>query len=189
MCEKERVQRINKGKKPNPKRVRLTLVALLLHFELLGEILVFLPLDLRPDRAIVHEITRIANLLLVQVGLLEYLVFEEIIWSEHEEEFEAGLGLRTWQVLDANVGECLERLGVAVGDDLAEVDVCAEGSEPEFWDTGRGGLDVLGEASVVGIVFDRLLLASLHLLRRGLCRTGDDRMAALIQRLLESKIL
>ena len=167
----------------------LTLVTLLLDFKLLGQVLVFLPLDLRADGAIVHEVARVADLLLVQVRLLEHLILEEFVGSELEKQLETRFGFRTWQVFNTNIDERLQSLRIAVGDDLAKVSMCAESSEPELGDASRGRLDILREGGVFGIVLDRLLLTSLDLFGGWLCRTSDDRMTAVIQRLLEFKVL
>ena len=81
---------------------------------------------------IVHEVAAVANLLLVEVRLLKHLVLEEVVGLEVELQLEARLGVRARQVLDPDVGEALEGLRVAVGDDFAEVDVRTEGGQPEL---------------------------------------------------------
>lgn len=71
--------------------MELTLVALLLDLDLCGEVLVFLPRNLGANGLLVDEITSVADLLLVVVGLLELLVGEEVIGAEGEGELETRL--------------------------------------------------------------------------------------------------
>lgn len=47
-----------------------TLVSLFFDLELLRQVLVLLPLYVRADRTIVHEVTRIADLFLIEISLL-----------------------------------------------------------------------------------------------------------------------
>lgn len=47
-----------------------TLVALLLDFELLGQIFILLPFDFSADRTIVYKVTRVTDFLLVEISLL-----------------------------------------------------------------------------------------------------------------------
>ena len=115
-------------------RPPLTLVPLLLDLERLRQVLVLLPLDGRADRAVVDKVALVADLLLVQVRLLEHLVLKEVVRREVEQQFETGLLLCTWEVLDPDIGKALERLSIAVGDGVAEVDVGAEGGQPELRD-------------------------------------------------------
>lgn len=140
-----------------------TLIPLLLNLKLLRQILLRLPLDLRPDSLVVHEIARVADLLLVDVRLLQLLVLEVLVRREGEDELEAGLafaGLRG-EILDADIGEVLERAGITLGDDLGEADVVSEGGKPELGDRGGGGGGV--KCDMVRVVLQGLLVSTLEL--------------------------
>lgn len=169
--------------------LQLTLVALFLDLELSGEVLVLLPLDLRADGAIIEEVAREADLGPVDVGLGEDLVLEVVVGAEVEVELESRLaldilsGVRVVKVLDLDVGEALQSIGVAIGNQLANAQVVAEGGEPEFRDTRRGSLNILGESLIVLVLFQLSLLAKLDLLLgRGL-GARDNGLATLVQRL------
>jgi hypothetical protein len=96
---------------------------LFLDFKLLCQVLLVLPLYLRPDRAIVHEIARISNLLAVHICLLEHLVLEILVLRKLEDELESRLGLARREVLDAEVSEVLERRSITIVDQLGQTDV------------------------------------------------------------------
>ena len=78
----------------------LTFVSLLLDLKLLCQVLLILPLYLRPNRAVIHEISRIADLLAVHVGLLEHVIFEIFVWGKLKDELEPGFGFARGKVLD-----------------------------------------------------------------------------------------
>ena len=96
---------------------------------------------------VVDEVTAIAVLLLVEVGLGDGLVCEELVLLKLEDEAEPG----AVEVLHADIGEVLQRSLVAVCDHLGERDLVLHGAEPELWDT----LDILA------LVLVELLLALL----------------------------
>ena len=100
-----------------------TFVALFLDFKLLCQVLLVLPLYLRPDRTIVHEIARISNLLAVHVRLFEDLVLEKLVLRKLKDELEPRLGLARREVLDAKLGEVLERPSITIGDQLGQTNV------------------------------------------------------------------
>ena len=171
-------------------RYRLTLVPLLLDLECLGKVLVLLPFDGGADGAVVDEVALIADLLLVEVSLVEDLVLKKVVRSEMELNLEAGLLLLGRKVGDGDVNEALERVSVAIGNHLAERGVIAERGEPELGD-GRGGVLAGGlrERSVLWVLLLFLLLARLDLLRSRLRLASNDRTATLMQRLLELRKL
>src|SRR6266702_86670 len=108
------------------RRIRIvlpTLVALFLDFKLLCQVLLVLPLYLRSDRTIVHEIARISNLLAVHVRLFEHLVLKKLVLRKLKDELEPRFGLARPEVLGAKVGEVLERPGITIGDQLRQTDV------------------------------------------------------------------
>ncbi len=70
---------------------KLTLVALLLDFKGLREILIRFPDNWCSNRTVIHEIACVADLFLIQICLLEHGVCEEIVRLEVEEDLEAGL--------------------------------------------------------------------------------------------------
>lgn len=72
-------------------RFSLTFVPLLLDFELLGEIFVVLPLDLRPNSMVVHEIARVSHFLLIEISLLQNLILKVLVRSKRERKLEPGL--------------------------------------------------------------------------------------------------
>ena len=61
------------------KKTALTFVSLLLDLKLLCQILLILPLYLRPNRAVIYEIARITDLLAVHVSLLKHVIFEKFV--------------------------------------------------------------------------------------------------------------
>jgi hypothetical protein len=96
----------------------LTFVSLLLDLKLLCQVLLILPLYLRPNRAVIHKIARIADLLAVHVRLHEHVIFEIFVWRKLKDELEAGLGFARGKVLDTEVGDVLECASVAFGDQI-----------------------------------------------------------------------
>lgn len=94
-----RTELIKRNEKRSYGRMR-TLIPLLLNFELLGEVLVLLPLDGGADSTIVDKVAAVSNLLLVQVRLLECLVLEKVIRAENEHELEPGLIARVGAFLE-----------------------------------------------------------------------------------------
>jgi len=110
---------------------------------------------------VVDEVAAVAVFLLVEVGLGDGLVGEEVIFLKLEDEAEA----RAVQVLHANVRQVLECSLVAVCDHLGKRDLVLHGAEPELGDA----LDVLAfilvELGLGGIVVVLInLLANLDLL-------------------------
>lgn len=89
---------------------------MLLDLKLLCQILLILPLYLRPNRAVIHKIARITDLLTVHVSLLEHVIFEIFVRRKLEDELEPGFGFARGKVLDTEVGDVLECTSVAIGD-------------------------------------------------------------------------
>lgn len=89
---------------------------MLLDLKLLCQVLLIFPLYLRTNRAVIHEIARIADLLAVYVRLLEHVIFEIFIWRKVKDELEPGLGFARGKVLDTEVGDVLECTSVAIVD-------------------------------------------------------------------------
>ena len=84
-------------------RVSLTLVPLLLDLDLLGKVLVLLPLDVVPDGLVVDKVSTVSDLLLVEVGLCELGIIKELVLAESEVELEAwsiALGVRQSDVFE-----------------------------------------------------------------------------------------
>ena len=168
----------------------LTLVTLLLDFKLLGQILVLLPLDFGTDRTIVDKVTCIANLLLVEVGLFQDSVIEEIVGGELENELEARGGIGSGEVFDANINEVLQCSGIPIRDDLIEDGVIAESGKPELGDTiGTGLLALFRRGIEFLILLEGNLFTGFDLISSGLRGTSNDLLSALIQRLVEFSIL
>ena len=94
-----------------------------LDFKLLCQVLLVLPLYIRPDRAIVHEIARISNLLAVRICLFEHLVLEILVLSKVKDELKSRLGLARREVLDSKVSEVLERPRITIVDQRGQTDV------------------------------------------------------------------
>jgi hypothetical protein len=159
----------------------LTLVPLLLALDADCEVLASLPVDLVTLGVVVDEVAAVAVLLLVEVGLGDGLVGEELVLVELEDQTEAG----AVEVLHADVGERLERSLVAVCDHLGERDLVLHGAEPELGDA----LDVLALVLVelgLGLVLVVLivlvnLLADLDLVFRGLRCAVDDLRTGLVE--------
>ena len=72
----------------------LTLVSLLFDLKLFGQVLVLLPFYLGADRAIVHEVTRVTDLLLIEIGLLKNFILEVVVRTEDKGNLES----RFWRV-------------------------------------------------------------------------------------------
>ena len=83
---------------------------MLFDLKFLGQILVIFPLDVRTNCLFIYEITRIADLFLIQVSLLQDVVIEKFIWREDESQFEAGFGIGRREIRDANVEEVFESI-------------------------------------------------------------------------------
>lgn len=87
----------------------------------------------------------------------------------------------------------LERICVAVGDQVIDADMVPQSSEPELWDTRDVIIfcrvsswgSILGEGRILWIILNGLLFARLDLLWGRLSGTGDDRVSALIEWLLK----
>ena len=171
------------------RRKRPTLVPLLLNLKLLCEIFILFPPDLGANGAIVDEITRISDLFLVEISLLEDVVLEEVIGAEDEEDLEAWLACLVIEVRELNINKVLEGFHIAICDQLGEGDMISECGEPEVRNTIRGGSGVFRQGGILFILLDRVLLATIELLPCGLSGSSDDRMSAIIQRFLEAKVL
>lgn len=91
---------------------------MLLDLKLLCQVLLILPLYLRPNRAVIYEIARIADLLAVHVCLLEHAIFEIFVRRKLKDELEPGLGFARGKVLDTKVGDVFECASVAIGDQI-----------------------------------------------------------------------
>ena len=94
----------------------LTFVSLFLDLKLLCQVLLILPLYLRPNRAVINEIARITDLLTVHVRLLEHVIFEIFVRGKLKDELEPGFGFARGKVLNTEVGDVLECASVAIGD-------------------------------------------------------------------------
>lgn len=101
-------------------RDKLTLISLLLDFDRLGEVLLFLPLDSHPNRTIVDIVSSVAELILrntrsamnlqlvertylVVVSLLKYRVLKERVRCKVEEQFESRCVIR--KILQADIDQ------------------------------------------------------------------------------------
>jgi hypothetical protein len=129
---------------------------------------------------VVDEVTTVAVLLLVVVGLGDGLVGEELVLGELEDEAESG----AVEVLHADVGQELEGTLVTVGDGLGERRVL-HGGQPELRNTLDigGRLVVLSLVSlIVLIILLFVLLASLDFLLGRLGGTVDDLGTLLVKR-------
>ena len=94
----------------------LTFVSLLLDLKLLCQVLLILPLYLRPNRPVINEIARIANLLAVHVRLLKHVIFEIFVRRKLKDELEPWFGFTRGKILDTEVGNVLECASVAISD-------------------------------------------------------------------------
>ena len=138
-----------------------------------------MPVDLVTLGVIVDEVTAVAVLLLVVVGLGDGLVGEELVLGELEDETESG----AVQVLHADVGQELEGTLVTVGDGLGERRVL-HGGQPELGDTldVGGRLVILGLGLLILVILLFVLLASLDFLLGRLGGTVDDLGTLLVER-------
>ena len=63
-----------------------TFISLLLNLNLLRQILIFLPLDRRPNRITINEFATIINFLPIYICLLQYFVLKEIVRRKLEDD-------------------------------------------------------------------------------------------------------
>lgn len=138
-------------------RPRLTLVALLLLLDPNGQILALLPVDLVAFSVIIDEVTSIAGLVLVEVGLGDGLVGEKLILLKLENETETGLV----EVLHTDVDQVLQGALVTVGDHLSEGDLVLHGGQPELWNTADMFGDLSGLLLLLGLLSLLLLIVVL----------------------------
>lgn len=118
-------------------RGKRTLIPLLLNLKLFRQIFLRLPFDFGADGLVVHEVASIADLLLINVCLLQLCVLEILVRREGEDQLETGLSLVgtrrvVGEVLDADIVEMLEGGSITLRNDLVETDVVPEGSEPKL---------------------------------------------------------
>jgi len=148
-----------------------TLITLLLDLEFLGEILVVLPFDLGPEGTIVHKISRVADLLLVKVRLLQNIILKVLVRAEHKDQLEARfrLGGGIPEIGNADISKVFESALVAISDNIIEPDVVSKGRKPKLRDATGAGRGVFGQRGVLLIVLDRVLLAGCDFLL-GDCR-------------------
>ena len=143
-------------------------------------------MDVTSNSLIVDEIAGVADLRLVQIRLRELLVCEVVVGLEVEVELVPGWAVGR-EIADLHIGERLERVRVAIGDQLSDAGVVAQCSEPELGNRGRLALDRY--ALVVILLLLGLLDARGDLLSRRLRITRDDCTTAFEQWLLELEIL
>jgi hypothetical protein len=155
------------------------------HYFVLREILILLPLDDGPDSAVVQEIARIPNLFLIMISLLQLFILKELVGGEDKRELEPGF----WRgISDADVGEMLQSTDVAIDDDLRGTDVVPQRGQPEFRD--RSGLrGICRKFFVRWVIFERLFLSSLDLVRCRFRHANDDRGAEFVQWLGQVEVL
>ena len=162
-----------------------TLISLLLNLELFCQILVLLPLDRRSNGTIVEEVTRIPNLFLIIISLLQLFVFKELVRGEDKSEFEARFGSG---VGDTDVDKVLQSPSITIGDYIRGADMVPQRSQPKFWD--RGSMRVISRKFLVGwVVLERLLLSCRDLVQCWLFGSRDDRETALVEWLIQVEIL
>ena len=191
------VSRLKRRFSQNPRayiHIKLTLISLFLDFKLFRKILVFLPLDLSSDRAIVNEISRVSHFVLVKIRLFESFIFEKLVLAKDELDFEAWFAFEfrvglVIKISEANVDKMFQGFGVPIGDDIVQADVVSKGCEPEFRDGSGVGWRVFGQRGVLLVVLLRILLACLDFFLSGDGLTRDQGMPALVQGPLQAQIL
>lgn len=140
---------------------------------------------------VVDEVTAVAALVLVVVGLGDGLVGEVLVLGEFEDEPEAGLV----EVLHADIDQRFEGVLIPVRDHLGQGDLVLHGRKPELGNTrhllGRLGglLLLLGGGRALGLLRLTLLLTSLDLLVGGLGLAIYNGTALLVQGSELGKIL
>ena len=173
-----------------------TLVPLLLDFEFFRQVLIFLPLDRGAKSTIVHKVTRVSNLLLIEICFLENIVLEKVVVLKYKEDLEAGLahclGICAnafGQVFEADIDKVFKSLSVAICDDFAQTQVVSKRGKPELGDAGGGRGNILGQNGVIFVILDRSLFARIDLLS-GCCGLSSDYgVSAFVEGFLEFKIL
>ena len=91
---------------------------MLFDLKLLCQVLLVLPLYLRPNRAVIHEIAGITDFLAVHICFLEHIIFKIFVRRKVKDELEPGLGFGRGKVLDAEISEGLERASVTLSDQI-----------------------------------------------------------------------
>lgn len=143
----------------------MTFIPLLFDLELLGQVLVLLPLDFGTDRTVINKIASVSHFLLIEIRLVQDFIFKVLVWAEIEADLETRFRFRIGEVGETNINEVLESARVAFGDEIRDANVVAESRKPELWDCGRASGRILGEWRVVRIILDRCLDPSIDLLR------------------------
>src|SRR5687768_3005658 len=110
---------------------KLTLVALLLALNSYGRVLAGLPVDLVTLSMVVAEVSSISALSLVEVGLCDDLVGEELVPRELKDQTETGFV----KVLHTDISQILEGGLITVGDHLCQGHLVLHGGKPELWNT------------------------------------------------------
>ena len=173
-----------------------TLVPLLLDFEFFRQVLIFLPFDRGAKGTIVHKVTRISDLLLVEIGFLENIVLEKLVVLKYKENLEAGLAHclcicanAFGQVFEADIDKVFKSLSVAICDEFAQTQVVSKRGEPELGDAGGGRGYILRQNGVFFVLLDRSLFARIDLFS-GCCGLSSDYgVSAFVEGFLEFKIL
>jgi hypothetical protein len=130
-----------------------TLVALLLNLKLLCQVLFFFPLDGGADCPIVHKISRVSDLILVEISLLQFSVLEELVSSEDESELKPRLGFGWWEISQSDINEVLQSSRITICDNLRCTNVVPKGGEPELWD-GGSLVGVLRQWVVIWVILE-----------------------------------
>jgi hypothetical protein len=153
---------------------------LLLALDSHRQILVGLPVNSFSFGVIIDEVSSVAILLAIEVGLRQSLVGEELIGREFEDELET----RTVEVLHANVCQVSECLLILIGDELGKGHLILHRRQPEFGDA-LGILSPIRLGLCLLLVFLVIFIFRLAGFDFSLCRFAlavDDLGPLLVQR-------
>jgi hypothetical protein len=128
---------------------------------------------------VVDEVSSVAILLTVEVGLRECFVRKEIVWRELENELEA----RAVEILHADVRQVSEGFLVLIRDKLSKRNLVLHCRQPELWNTlcVIGRIDLYFRLLILSLVFVLFRLAGFHLSLCWFAVTIDDLGPLLVQ--------
>ena len=95
-----------------------TFIPLLFDLKLLGQVLVFLPLDVGPDRTVRDKVASVPHFFLIEIRLVQHLILKVVVGTEMEADLETGFGIVAGEVRGADVDEAFESTRVAFCDEV-----------------------------------------------------------------------
>lgn len=91
---------------------------MLFNLELLGQVLVLLPLDFGADGTVIDKVASVSHLLLIEVCFVQYLILKVLVRAEMKADLETWLGFVVGKVREPNVNKMFESSRVAISDEV-----------------------------------------------------------------------